>query len=116
MSERIEIPTVDVVEARRRSEAGAVLLDVREPEEWSAGHAEGARWIPMGEIEVRLTELPTDGAGLVVMCRSGSRSGMVTQTLVRAGYDAANIAGGMHAWAEAGFAVVTDAGTPGEVA
>lgn len=115
MSTSNEIPTVDVAEARHRVEAGAVLLDVREPAEWDTGHADAARWIPMGEIEARHTELPTD-APVVVICRSGNRSGLVTQALVGAGYDASNIAGGMQAWAEAGYPVVTDSGSPGAVA
>lgn len=115
MSEPTEIPTVDVAEALRRVETGAVLLDVREPAEWDAGHADAATWIPMGEIEARHTELTTDTPA-VVICRSGTRSGMVTQALVQAGYDASNIAGGMQAWAEAGYPVVTDTGAPGAVA
>jgi len=115
MSTGDEIPTVDVAEACRRVEAGAVLLDVRERAEWDTGHAGAASWIPMGEIEARHTELPTD-APVVVICRSGNRSGIVTQALVGAGYDACNIAGGMQAWAEAGYAVVTDTGAPGTVA
>ncbi len=110
-----EIPTVDVAEARRRVEAGAILLDVREAVEWETGHADAARWIPMGEIGTRHTELPSESA-VVVMCRSGNRSGKVTEALVQAGYDAHNIAGGMQAWAEAGFSVVTDQGGPGTVA
>lgn len=110
-----DIPTVDVAAARARLESGAVMVDVREPEEWHAGHAAAAVWIPMGEIEVRHTELSAD-VPIVVMCRSGNRSGMVTQALVQAGYDASNIAGGMQAWADAGFDVVTDSGSPGSVA
>ena len=115
MSTSNDIPTVDVAAAQQQVEAGAVLLDVREPEEWHNGHAAEAVWIPMGEIEARHTELPAD-ASVVVMCRSGNRSGIVTQALVQVGYDASNIAGGMHAWAEAGFEVVTDSGGPGSVA
>ena len=115
MSGHGEIPTVDVAEAHRRVETGAVLLDVREPAEWVTGHADSARWIPMGEIAARHTELPTD-TQVVVICGSGNRSGLVTQALVGAGYDASNIAGGMHAWANAGYPVVTDTGAPGAVA
>ncbi|HUV09510.1 MAG TPA: rhodanese-like domain-containing protein [Acidimicrobiia bacterium] len=115
MSTGNDIPTVDVAAALQRVGSGAVLLDVREPEEWHAGHAAEARWIAMGEIEARHTELSAD-TPIVVMCRSGNRSGMVTQALVGAGYDASNIAGGMQAWAAAGFAVVTDDGSMGTVA
>lgn len=115
MSAAEATPTVDVLEARRRLDEGAVLLDVREPAEWEAGHAPAARWIPMGELGVRHTELPA-GATVVVICRSGNRSGTVTQALVQAGYDAHNVAGGMQAWVHADLDVVTDDGAPGTVA
>jgi rhodanese-related sulfurtransferase len=110
-----EPPAVDVAEARRRLDAGALLLDVREPDEWEAGHAPEAVWIPMGDLGARQDEVPGDQAVLVV-CRSGARSARVTSSLLGAGYDATNLAGGMQAWAAAGLSVVTDAGTPGLVA
>jgi rhodanese-related sulfurtransferase len=109
------VPVVDPEEARRRVAAGASLLDVREPAEWEAGHAEPATWIPMGEVADRIGELPAD-TPLVVICRSGSRSALVTDALRQAGYDATNIAGGLRAWAEIGLPVVTTAGEPGVVA
>ncbi len=115
MSAADAVPTVDVTETLRQVEAGAVLLDVREPAEWDAGHAADAIWIPMGELGGRHTELPAD-ATVVVICRSGNRSGTVTQALVQAGYDARNVAGGMQAWAAAGFEIVTDRGGTGTVA
>ncbi|MCJ7438154.1 MAG: rhodanese-like domain-containing protein [Acidimicrobiia bacterium] len=109
------IPEVQVDEARRRVDAGAVLLDVREPDEWRAGHAEGAQWIPMAEVASRQVEIPA-GRDVVVICRSGARSGRVTEALVQGGHDAVNLAGGMQAWAGAGLPVVTDDGSPGTVA
>lgn len=115
MSTTPDVPAVDPGEARRRHETGAVLLDVREPDEWDTGHAPDALWIPMGDLGARQSELPDDRA-IVVVCRSGARSARVTTALLGAGYDAANLAGGMQAWAAAGFPVVTDAGTPGAVA
>ena len=115
MSGAGDIPVVDVAQARDRVASGAILLDVREPEEWQRGHARAARLIPMGEIETRHTELP-EATPVVVICRSGARSGVVTLALVRAGYDAHNIMGGMQAWAAAGYDVVTDDGAPGSVA
>ncbi len=110
-----DVPTVGPDEACGRLETGAVLLDVREPDEWDTGHAPDATWIPMGDLGARQGELPGDRA-IVVVCRSGARSARVTGVLVGAGYDAANLAGGMQAWAAAGFPVVTDAGSPGAVA
>ena len=70
------VPEVDVEEAKRRFDAGAVLLDVRTEDEWDAGRAAGAVWIPMGEIQARQDEIPTDQP-IVVICRSGARSGRV---------------------------------------
>jgi rhodanese-related sulfurtransferase len=109
------VPEVDVEEAKRRFDAGAVLLDVRTEDEWDAGRAAGAVWIPMGEIQARQDELPTDQP-IVVICRSGARSGRVTAALTGAGYDAANVAGGMQAWEAAGLGVVADGDAPGTVA
>lgn len=96
------VPEVEPSEGRRRVEAGAVLLDVRNPDEWETGHASDATWIPMGDIEARLDELPDD-AEIVVICRSGARSATVTDALRRWGYDATNLAGGSLAWRDAGL-------------
>ena len=110
-----QIPEVDVAEARRRLEAGAALLDVREAHEWATGHAATAQWIPMGELAARRGEVPTDRE-VVVICRSGARSAKVTQALVEAGHRASNLAGGMQAWAAEGLPIVTEDGDPGNVA
>jgi|SRR5712692_3532470 rhodanese-related sulfurtransferase len=109
-----EIPHVEVAEGKRRVDAGALLLDVRNADEWQAGHPENATWIPMREIVDRQRELPTDRE-IVVICKSGGRSAKVTEALVAAGYDAANVAGGADAWQAAGLAIVTDDGRPGTV-
>ena len=109
------VPAVDAAEAQHQAEAGTCLLDVREADEWEAGHASSATWIPMGEVAARAVELPTD-VPIAVICRSGARSATVTQALRQAGYDAVNVQGGMKSWAAAGFSVVTSAGEPGIVA
>jgi rhodanese-related sulfurtransferase len=106
---------VDVTEARRRHAAGALLLDVRNADEWEAGRAEGSTWMPMNEVTDRRDELPRD-RDIVVICRSGARSAKVAEALNVWGHAAANIAGGLQAWVDAGYAVVTDDGTPGTVA
>jgi DMSO/TMAO reductase YedYZ molybdopterin-dependent catalytic subunit len=85
---------------------GALLLDVREPEEWQAEHATVAVLIPMGQVRSRQTELPRNRR-IVVICRSGGRSAAVTELLRASGFDALNLAGGMCAWAAAGLPVVT---------
>jgi len=101
-------------EAANLVNAGAFLLDVRENEEWVAGHAPQAIHVPMGEIQDRASEIPVDRT-IVCMCRVGGRSGAVAKALVAGGYDVRNVDGGMQAWAAIGLPVVTDAGTPGEV-
>jgi rhodanese-related sulfurtransferase len=110
-----EVPHLAPAEAMERVDSGAMLLDVRNPDEWEAGHAENSTWIPMNQIVDRQGELPTDRA-IVVICKSGGRSSRVAQALVNAGYDAANVAGGAEAWQAAGLAIVTSDGQPGTVA
>ncbi|MEU9676141.1 rhodanese-like domain-containing protein [Streptomyces parvus] len=91
------------------------VLDVRENDEWAAGHVEGALHIPMSDFVGRfgeLTEAVEDGRRVHVMCRVGGRSAQVTQYLVQQGVDAVNIDGGMQAWDGAGRPMVTDNGTP----
>ncbi|MFF4099938.1 rhodanese-like domain-containing protein [Streptomyces sp. NPDC001903] len=91
------------------------VLDVREDDEWAAGHVEGALHIPMSDFVARfgeLTEAVDDGRRVHVMCRVGGRSAQVTQYLVRQGIDAVNIDGGMQAWDGAGRPMVTDHGNP----
>jgi rhodanese-related sulfurtransferase len=89
-----EMSAVDVAAALERGEL--VAVDVREAGEWEAGHIAGALWVPMGEIPERASELPAQR--LAIVCRTGARSGMVADWLVRSGVDAVNMAGGMHAW------------------
>jgi len=91
-----------------------MLLDVREPHEFAAGHIDGAVLIPMDQLAARQEELATDRT-IVCVCRSGNRSGMVTEALVRAGYDVLNLDGGMLAWAEARLPFVDDEGDPGRI-
>ncbi|MFD9126706.1 rhodanese-like domain-containing protein [Kitasatospora sp. NPDC059571] len=84
--------------------ADAVLLDVREQDEWDAGHVDGALHIPIGEVVARIGELPDER--LFVLCRVGGRSAQVVQYLVAQGRDAVNVDGGMFAWEAAGRPMV----------
>ncbi|MGH3095293.1 MAG: rhodanese-like domain-containing protein [Streptosporangiales bacterium] len=93
----------------------AVLLDVREADEWVAGHAPAAVHVPLGDLARRLGDLPQDG-DLQVVCRSGGRSAQATRALNQAGYPAVNVAGGMHAWAAAGKPMASENGRAAEVA
>ncbi len=91
----------DVVSAIALTASGTVLIDVREQDEWDAGHAPSARLVPMSTISDHLDELPRDQKFLVI-CHSGGRSRRVTDILLQAGFDAVNVEGGMMAWRDAG--------------
>lgn len=96
---------VDVYEASRRQAAGAFLVDVRQPEEWNAGHAPNATLIPLGALSARLADIPRDREVLLI-CRSGNRSGAAQRQLLQFGYEQViNVSGGMNAWAGAGLPV-----------
>lgn len=109
-----EIPQTDIATAADLVHAGALLLDVREPDEWLASHAPVALHIPLSEFNERHTEVPRDQP-IVAICRGGGRSAVVTEALLGAGYDIVNVIGGMHAWEASGYPVVTDDGSPGTV-
>jgi len=109
-----DLAEIEADEARGAVEAGAFLLDVREPDEWAAGHAPDAVHIPMGTLVTRLDELPRDRR-IVAICRSGARSRTVGEALLSDGYDVVNAIGGMRAWASSGYDVVTDDGRAGTV-
>jgi rhodanese-related sulfurtransferase len=100
------VPAVLVADVPER----AVLLDVRENDEWAAGHAPGAVHVPMGQVAQRLDELTTvlPDRPVHVVCRSGGRSARVTAYLKQAGWDAVNVDGGMRAWAAAGRPMVAE--------
>jgi phage shock protein E len=88
-------------EAKALVDAGALLVDVRTPDEFEAGHLDGAKNIPLSEVTTRMEEFgPKDGV-VVVYCRSGRRSGQVKRTLGMAGFTAVHNAGGMADWIEA---------------
>ncbi|MFG2309354.1 rhodanese-like domain-containing protein [Streptomyces sp. NPDC048566] len=111
---------VTVDEARRRTQGGdapAVLLDVRERAEWSAGHAPGAVHLPLSSLATGAA-LPSAAQGrpLVVICRSGRRSQQAADLLTGRGADAVDVKGGMQAWAAAGHPVVDGHGNSGSIA
>jgi rhodanese-related sulfurtransferase len=87
----------------------AWLLDVREDDEWAAGHAPGAAHIPLGQLSGRATEVPRDTT-VYVICRSGGRSARAAFALAGAGWEAVNVAGGMQDWAAAGRPMTTESG------
>jgi rhodanese-related sulfurtransferase len=84
------------------------LLDVREDDEWAAGHAPGAQHVPLGDLPDRIGELPE--GEVHVICRSGGRSARAAAWLNENGVDAVNVDGGMGAWQDAGRPMVADTG------
>lgn len=104
---------VDPTTAQQMVEAASVtLVDVREDDEWAAGHAPLAVHVPLGELD---PSAHTDMAPLIVVCRSGGRSSKAAAKLADAGLAVHNLAGGMKAWQDAGHPVIRPDGTPGTV-
>ncbi|MGC5585203.1 rhodanese-like domain-containing protein [Ornithinimicrobium sp. W1679] len=93
-----EIPTVSVDQVPD----DALVVDVREHDEFAAGHTPGAIHLPMGDVPARLDELPITDESLPVICRTGGRSGRTVQWLVQQGFDVVNVDGGMQAWKRQG--------------
>ncbi|MGH3413232.1 MAG: thioredoxin [Marmoricola sp.] len=95
---------IDLETFAARQAEGGYVLDVREPNEYAAGHVPGAVAIPMGDVPQRVGELPTDRT-VHVICQSGSRSRQVTDFLRGRGLDAVNVSDGTGAWADRGWAM-----------
>jgi hydroxyacylglutathione hydrolase len=101
LADDVDVATVEAV----RQNPGVYLLDVREPDEYAAGHIPGITLIPMGEVAARLAELPRDKE-IVVTCRTGNRSSQVADLLREQGFtNVHNMTGGIVAWEEAGYPV-----------
>lgn len=112
-----EGPKVDDVtpeDALERRRHGAVLLDVREADEWAAGHAPDAIHVPLSEVSDAISRFADQE--VLTVCRSGGRSAKAAEALAQAGVKVRNVAGGMTSWAAAGLPVVRDDGAPGAVA
>jgi rhodanese-related sulfurtransferase len=90
--------------------AEAYLIDVREDDEWRAGHAPDAVHLPMMQVPERLAEIPAEGP-VVIVCRSGHRSAEVVRYLIGQGYgNVRNLADGMFGWVAAGRPLVNEDG------
>lgn len=103
----MDVPTVTIDQIPE----DARLLDVREDDEWAAGHAERAQHLPMTELAERYGELPAEEE-VYVVCRSGGRSARVTAWLNQNGFTATNVAGGMGEWQERGLPLVGEGDSP----
>lgn len=113
MNQPAPVTDVDTTRARELLAAGALLVDVREPAEWRAGHVADAMHVPLGQLDA--ATLPGSGP-VVAVCRSGNRSRVAAELLGSHGREVYNLAGGVTAWAEAGLPLVADDGAPGRVA
>ncbi|HUS15290.1 MAG TPA: rhodanese-like domain-containing protein [Chloroflexia bacterium] len=104
-------PVYYAADVQRRFAAGEIaLLDVREPDEWDDGHIPGAHWIPLGDLEDRVDELPADQEWVCV-CHVGQRSAMAAGFLQETGRRAGNLLGGMAAWERARLPTESGRGT-----
>jgi rhodanese-related sulfurtransferase len=93
----------------------AHLIDVREDDEWRAGHAPDAVHLPMMELPARLAEIPAEG-DVVIVCKSGARSAQVVGYLLHNGWaNVRNLDDGMLGWALAGRPMVSEDGRDPEV-
>ena len=96
-----DVAEIDV-EALERLSPDAVILDVREPEEYAHGHVPGAINVPQADLALGLDELPRDRP-ILAICRGGSRSLRAAQFLKQAGFvRVASVKGGTEAWRAAG--------------
>ncbi len=100
----MSVPEISVDDLVAKREAGAPILDVREPDEWETYHVPGAVLIPLGDLVERVDEVP-ETETVYVICATGARSGRAAEHLRRIGIDAVNVAGGIKAWAAAGHPV-----------
>ncbi|HEY3529877.1 MAG TPA: rhodanese-like domain-containing protein [Nocardioides sp.] len=113
----MDIPTASVSGLPDPLPEGLLVLDVREDEEWEAGHVEGSQHVPMMELGQRYAELAEmfGGEQTLVVCRVGNRSAYAAAFLIQQGVDAVNLEGGLVAWARAGRPLVTDDDRPPSV-
>lgn len=91
-------------QAKLNQKGKPFLLDVRQPEEFRSEHIQGAKLIPLGELQQRMQELPKDQE-IICVCRSGNRSQTAARQLAAAGYTVVNLNGGIMAWMRAGLPV-----------
>ncbi len=95
---------VTVSELKKAMDEGAVVVDVREPEEYTAGHVPGAVLMPLATVPLRHAELP-HGRTVYLVCQTGGRSFTAATWLAQQGYDVRNVSGGTSDWLASGFEV-----------
>ncbi len=97
---------VSIEQLKQARQDGAMVVDVRNDDEYAAGHVTGAASLPLPEVEARMQELPKDQT-IYFICQGGERSGKAADLLGAAGYDVRSVAAGTSAWAEFGGEVTT---------
>ncbi len=103
------IPTVEIDAVPNPLPEGLLVLDVREDDEWAAGHIDGAVHIPLMELPARVGEVTErEAPQTLVVCKGGGRSARAVGYLVQQGFDVVNLADGMLGWERAGRPMVAD--------
>ena len=102
-----DTPEISPEEAQKRIRNGALLLDVREQNEYDEEHIPGAQLLPLSELTARYDELPKDRE-IVAQCRSGKRSAQATEFLRDQGLDVTNLEGGILRWKAEGLPTERD--------
>ncbi|EST54426.1 molybdopterin biosynthesis MoeB protein [Brevibacillus panacihumi W25] len=97
MSDQVKEITPEELLQKLEAEEPVQVIDVREVDEWNAGHIKQAKLIPLGFLPQRVDELDKS-TPVVMVCRSGARSHHATEYLQNLGFDVANMVGGMLAW------------------
>jgi rhodanese-related sulfurtransferase len=102
---KTRVKEVSVAEAAKQQDDGAVLIDVRESDEFAKGHARGATPLSKGIVELRIEEtVPDINKEIILYCGGGSRSALAADNLQKMGYtNVASMAGGFKAWKDAGL-------------
>ncbi len=98
------VSTINAIELNDKLKNGKrpVVIDVRQPDEYRSGHIAGAKLIPLDKLSSHMKEL-SQSREIVCVCASGNRSGSATRMLVKAGFNAVNMKGGMSSWRQANF-------------
>ena len=97
-------------ETKERLERGAVVIDVREEDDWREGHIKGAKHLSRGMVELEIEdEIPDVNQPIICYCGGGSRASLVTESLQKMGYkNVRSIRGGLRAWQAAGLPTAKD--------
>lgn len=99
-------PEITVDELEPLLQAGARLIDVREPDEYGSGHVPGAHLVPLAEVPSRVEDCVDRAGTTYVICRSGGRSASACEHLAALGHSVVNVAGGTMAWIMSGRPIV----------